>query len=73
MKIYPALFFIVFLSCLHISAQNIYDARQSVILQATVQVNPPGLVLSWLPDAANGGYKIWRKGKYDLSWGDSIA
>ncbi|MFN0212663.1 MAG: SprB repeat-containing protein [Saprospiraceae bacterium] len=54
-------------------AQNIYDARQSVIIEATVQENPPKVTLNWVLDTANGGYKVWRKAKSDLLWGDSVA
>lgn len=54
-------------------AQNIYDARQSVILQSSIQENPPAILLSWVLDTANGGYTIWRKDPMDITWGDSIA
>jgi hypothetical protein len=54
-------------------AQNIFDARQSVILEANVQENPPKVTLNWVLDAANGGYTIWRKAKEDLIWGDSLV
>ncbi len=54
-------------------AQNIFDARQSVILQATVQDDPPIVFLSWVLDTANGGYTVWRKGKDDVVWVDSLA
>ncbi|MBL7828931.1 MAG: hypothetical protein JNJ57_20010 [Saprospiraceae bacterium] len=56
-----------------VGAQNIYDARQSVMLEAVVQANPPHITLNWAPDAANGGYTIWRKAKSDSQWGDSLA
>ncbi len=55
------------------NAQNIFDARQSVMLEATVQADPPKIVLSWVLDTANGGYTIWRKAKSDAQWGDSLA
>jgi PKD repeat protein len=55
------------------AAQNIYDARQSVMLEATVQDNPPSITLHWVSDATNGGYTIWRKAKSDTQWGDSLA
>ncbi|MBK7428389.1 MAG: T9SS type A sorting domain-containing protein [Saprospiraceae bacterium] len=54
-------------------SQNIFDARQSVLLQATVQDDPPMIVLNWRVDTINGGYTIWRKVKDDLQWGDSLA
>ncbi len=54
-------------------AQNIYDARQSVILEASVQEIPPKVTLTWVLDTANGGYTIWRKAKEDVTWGDSLA
>ena len=54
-------------------AQDIYDARQSVILEAIVQDDPPAITLQWVLDTANGGYTIWRKDKMDTAWSDSIA
>lgn len=63
-------------SCLCLScvcAQNIFDARQSVILEASVQENPPRISFQWVLDTANGGYTIRRKSKEDLSWVDSLA
>ena len=54
-------------------SQNIYDARQSVILEASVQNDPPLIVLNWVADTANGGYTIWRKALTDQAWGDSLA
>ncbi|MDZ4748695.1 MAG: T9SS type A sorting domain-containing protein [Saprospiraceae bacterium] len=53
--------------------QNIYDARQSVILEASIQDNPPVIIVNWLADTANGGYTIWRKAITDQSWGDSLV
>ena len=64
---------IIFCLTFSVNCQNIYDARQSVMLEATVQENPPRINLKWVADTANGGYTIWRKAKYDTSWGDSIA
>ncbi len=54
-------------------SQNIFDARQSVILEASVQQDPPLIVLNWVADTANGGYTIWRKALTDQAWGDSLA
>ncbi|MFN0213762.1 MAG: hypothetical protein ACKVT2_05860 [Saprospiraceae bacterium] len=54
-------------------AQNIFDARQSVILEASVQENPPKVTMNWVLDTANGGYTIWRKAKEDTVWGDSLV
>ncbi|NOT36597.1 MAG: T9SS type A sorting domain-containing protein [Saprospiraceae bacterium] len=54
-------------------SQQIYDARQSILVQATVQENPPRIILNWVRDTANGGYTICRKSKYDRSWTDSLA
>ena len=56
-----------------IQAQNIFDARQTVILQAEVQETPPQIKLSWVRDTANGGYTIWRKKILDTVWGDSLV
>ncbi|MBK7694249.1 MAG: T9SS type A sorting domain-containing protein [Saprospiraceae bacterium] len=53
--------------------QNIYDARQSVFLQAKLNENPPAITLNWVLDTANGGYTVWRKSKYDEIWTDSLA
>ena len=53
-------------------SQNIFDARQSVILEATMQHDPPLIVLNWVADTANGGYTIWRKALTDQVWGDSL-
>jgi hypothetical protein len=64
---------ILCLDILSANAQNIFDARQSVMLQATVQSDPPMIVLNWVLDTANGGYTIWRKAKSDAVWGDSLA
>ncbi len=52
-------------------AQHIYDARQSVLIQALVQENPAQIKLSWVLDTANGGYTIWRKSALDHAWTDS--
>ncbi|MBK8556833.1 MAG: SprB repeat-containing protein [Lewinellaceae bacterium] len=64
---------LLFLNTTPINAQNIFDARQSVMLEATVQADPPRIVLNWVLDTANGGYTIWRKDKSDTQWGDSLA
>lgn len=56
-----------------ISAQNIYDARQSVLVEALVQENPAQIGLSWVLDTANGGYAIWRKSTLDHVWMDSLV
>ncbi|MCC6412582.1 MAG: T9SS type A sorting domain-containing protein [Saprospiraceae bacterium] len=73
MKPSLSLLIILCLGALPSFAQNIYDARQTVILQATIQEDPPMIVLNWKLDTVNGGYTIWRKAKNDLQWGDSIA
>lgn len=68
-------FFCLFL-CLTVFpsySQNIYDARQSVMLEASVQENPPKISLSWVLDNANGGYTVWRKAKSDALWVDSLV
>ncbi len=54
-------------------AQDLYDARQSVIMQAVVQDSPAQIRLSWVLDTANGGYTIWRKSINDEVWGDSLV
>jgi hypothetical protein len=55
------------------NAQNVYDARQSVLLEAVVEDNPPAIVLHWVLDTANGGYTLWRKSLSDSVWTDSLA
>ena len=55
------------------NAQNIYDARQSVLIQAVVQDSPAQIKLNWVLDTANGGYTIWRKSKLDHAWVDSLV
>lgn len=73
MKVIRNLHFILCFVLGYGSAQNVYDARQSVILQATVQENPPVIRLDWVLDTANGGYTIWRKAKEENFWRDSLA
>ncbi|MBL7798147.1 MAG: hypothetical protein JNJ90_16765 [Saprospiraceae bacterium] len=73
MKISAALSALLYLLPLMSFAQHLYDARQSVILEASVQENPPAVRLNWVPDTANGGYTIWRKAKEDAAWGDSLV
>jgi hypothetical protein len=73
MKVIRNLHFILCFVLGYGSAQNVYDARQSVILQATVQENPPVIRLDWVLDTANGGYTIWRKAKEENYWRDSLA
>jgi len=66
----PSLLLLAFF-CLSTSfshAQDIYEKRQSVILEASVQESPPKLTLRWVLDTANGGYTIWRKAKQDATW-----
>ncbi|HOJ90257.1 MAG TPA: hypothetical protein PLH86_04115, partial [Saprospiraceae bacterium] len=53
-------------------AQDLNDARQSVIMNATVQDSPTQIKLSWKLDTANGGYTIWRKSINEENWGDSL-
>lgn len=66
--------FLMLLSSLYmLSSQNIYDARQSVIIEAEVQDFPPMITLKWILDTLNGGYTIWRKAKDDLLWTDSLT
>lgn len=57
----------------NLTAQHLYDARQSILLQAVVEENPSRITLHWVLDTANGGYTIWRKSKYDLTWKDSLT
>lgn len=52
--------------------QDLNDARQSVIMNATVQDSPTQIKLSWKLDTANGGYTIWRKSINEENWGDSL-
>ncbi len=73
MKLSYGLLIVLCLGTIPAFTQNIYDARQSVVLEATVQENPPKIVLNWKLDTANGGYTIWCKAKQDVEWGDSVA
>ena len=72
-KFYFILFLLLNLNPNSADSQNIFDARQSVILQASVFENPPRITLSWVLDTANGGYTIWRKSKSDPYWVDSLV
>ena len=56
-----------------LSAQNLYDGRQSVILEAAIQESPPQIQLTWVADTANLGYTVYRKFKDETSWGDTLA
>lgn len=58
---------------IHLLAQDVYDARQSVMVEASVQARPPVISLRWKQDTANGGYTIWRKQKEDTQWMDSMV
>lgn len=51
-----------------IAAQNANDAKQSVIIQAEIQTDPPAITLKWKEDTQNAGYTIHRKGKDNSSW-----
>lgn len=73
MKLSGSLFLLYFSLVNPIFSQNIYDARQSVLIQALVQDNPPQIKLSWVLDTANGGYTIWRKSAFNHIWTDSIV
>lgn len=70
------IFLCLFVLCLRIpigQSQNVFDARQTVILEASVEENPPKISFQWVLDTANGGYTIWRKSKDDLTWVDSLT
>lgn len=62
------LFFLLFLTNFLSYGQDVYEKRQSVILEASIQQNPPRITLHWVLDTANGGYTIWRKAKEDANW-----
>ena len=51
MKFSSALLAICCCAPLYSSAQNIFDARQSVILEASIQENPANITLNWVLDA----------------------
>jgi len=70
--------FAVFIICCSynfngLNAQNIHDAKQSVIIEAQIQESPASIKLKWLKDTSNLGYLVYRKEKDALSWGDSLA
>ena len=73
MKLIGVIFFLICCIESSIIAQNIFDARQSVIMQAVVQDSTAQIKLSWVLDTANGGYTIWRKSILDQVWGDSLV
>jgi len=73
MKQSASLWLSLCLSAISAHSQNIFDARQSVMLEASVQENPPKISLSWVLDTANGGYTVWRKAKSDAVWVDSLV
>lgn len=73
MKLIVSIFFIICCFESSIIAQNIFDARQSVIMQAVVQESPAQIKLNWVLDTANGGYTIWRKSSLDQVWVDSMV
>ena len=52
MKLIGIIFFLICCIESSIIAQNIYDARQSVIMQAVVQDSPAQIKLSWVLDTA---------------------
>ncbi len=58
---------------LFIFAQNANDAKQSVIIQAEIQANPPQITLDWVQDLQCAGYTIYRKGKNNISWASPIG
>ena len=51
-----------------LSGQNANDAKQSVIIQADIQTDPPAITLKWKEDLQNSGYTIYRKLKDNQSW-----
>ncbi len=51
-----------------IAAQSVNDAKQSVIIHAEIQTDPPAITLKWVEDTQNSGYTIHRKGKDNISW-----
>ncbi|MBK7343697.1 MAG: hypothetical protein IPJ06_11790 [Saprospiraceae bacterium] len=50
-----------------LSGQNANDAKQSVIIQADIQTDPPAITLKWKEDLQNSGYTIYRKLKDNQS------
>ncbi|MBK9271495.1 MAG: T9SS type A sorting domain-containing protein [Saprospiraceae bacterium] len=56
-----------------LKAQNIHDAKQSVIIEAQIQEQPAIIRLKWLQDTGHLGYRIYRKEKDVQTWGDSLA
>lgn len=55
-----------------LNAQQLFDARQSVIMQAEVNENQSYIKLTWVFDPENGGFTIWRKTDGQNFWGDSL-
>lgn len=56
-----------------IYGQNTNDLKQSVLITATVQDNPPSITLNWVEDTQNSGYTIYRKSKGGTSWGSPVG
>ena len=53
------------------NAQSVLD--MSVVLNATVQNNPPRITLSWYSSTGVTNYTVQRKLKTDVAWGGVIA
>lgn len=54
-------------------AQVAVDKKQSVMIEAEIQENPPRITLKWAEDLENSGYTIYRKSKGAQSWGNALG
>ena len=47
--------------------------KEAILLNATVQASPARITLTWTAQSGTTGYTVYRKGKTDGSWGNSIG
>ncbi|HYG53569.1 MAG TPA: T9SS type A sorting domain-containing protein [Flavobacteriales bacterium] len=71
-KILPALIAVIVLTANSIHAQTWGDSL-SLDLEATAQVSPPQITLTWSADADASSFSVYRKLKGASSWGAVLA
>ena len=72
MKFYRFLLFAVLSLPLSLAAQT-GAQKEAILLNASVQASPARITLTWTAQTGTNGYTIYRKGKSDGSWGNSIG
>ena len=73
-RVISLFFCLLFISAVTCSyGQSSYSAKQSVRVSATIQYNPPGLLLSWPSHPEAISYSVYRKSKTATSWGSPLA